>query len=113
MRPTEERTEKRIETHACDLISRQQAIDALQKCRKHCIDPFDSYHIDIQDAEYQLSKVPAVQAERAEGEWIPVQRHEGDTQPDLECPFCKHRIGWFDMGRYCAGCGAKLKGGAG
>ena len=34
-----------------DLISRQEAIGALQKCRKRCIDPFDSYHIDIQDAE--------------------------------------------------------------
>ena len=47
------------------------------------------------------------------GQWVPVPRHEGDTQPDLECPFCKHKIGWFDMGKYCAKCGAKLKGGAG
>lgn len=46
-----------------DVVSRQAAIDALQKCRKHCIDPFDSYHIDIQDAENQLSKVPTIQTE--------------------------------------------------
>lgn len=57
----EERTKTHAETHACDLISRQAAIDVLQKCRKHCIDPFDSYHIDIQDAENQLSKLPGVQ----------------------------------------------------
>lgn len=53
------------------------------------------------------------QPEPQEGEWVQIQRCTGDAQPDLECPFCKHRIGWFDMGRYCAGCGAKLKGGAG
>lgn len=46
---------------AIDCISRQAAIDVLQKCRKHCIDPFDSYHIDIQDAENQLSKLPGAQ----------------------------------------------------
>ena len=45
-----------------NLIDRRAAIDALQKCRKHCIDPFDSYHIDIQDAENQLSKVPTIQS---------------------------------------------------
>lgn len=44
-----------------ELIEKQTAINALQKCRKHCIDPFDSYHIDIQDAEYQLYKLPTVQ----------------------------------------------------
>ena len=49
-----------------DLISRKAAIDALQNCRRLCVDPMDSYHIDIQDAEYQLSKVPSVQPS-----WIP------------------------------------------
>ena len=44
-----------------DVVSRQAAIDALQKCRKHCIDPFDSYHIDIQDAENELMKLPSAQ----------------------------------------------------
>ena len=29
----EERTNKRTETHACDLISRQAAIDEIRKCR--------------------------------------------------------------------------------
>lgn len=52
-----------IQPVATDAISRRAAIDALQKCRKHCIDPFDSYHIDIQDAEYQLSKLPTIQPE--------------------------------------------------
>lgn len=68
-----------------DLISRQQAIDALQKCRKHCIDPFDSYHIDIQDAENQLSKVPPAQPELP---WISVTERLPDNadQPGAFCP---------------------------
>lgn len=49
------------DTNVGDIISRLAAIEALQKCRKHCIDPFDSYHIDIQDAENQLSKLPTIQ----------------------------------------------------
>jgi hypothetical protein len=60
-----------------------------------------------------VNNLPTIQPEPKEGEWVQIQRCAGDAQPDLECPFCKHRIGWFDMGRYCAGCGAKLKGGAG
>ena len=43
-----------------DLISRKAALDALLQCRKHCIDPFDSYHIDIEDAEARIRRVPAV-----------------------------------------------------
>ena len=81
-----------------DLISRQAAIDALD-----CIN----------GTEEVLRSLPPAQPECAEGEWVQIQRCARDAQPDLECPFCKHRIGWWDMGRYCAGCGAKLKGGAG
>ena len=46
-----------------DLISRKAALDALLQCRKHCIDPFDSYHIDIEDAEARIRGVPAVPQE--------------------------------------------------
>lgn len=61
-------------------ISRQAAIDALQKCRKHCIDPFDSYHIDIQDAENQLRKLPTIQPEP---QWIPVERELPEPRIDV------------------------------
>ena len=56
-----EKTQLSQQGTTLDLISRQAAIDALQKCRKHCIDPFDSYHIDIQDAENELMKLPSSQ----------------------------------------------------
>ena len=46
-----------------DLIDRQAAIDALRKCRKLCIDPFDSYHIDICSAEANIKRVPSAQPE--------------------------------------------------
>ena len=49
-----------------DLIKRQAALDALLQCRKHCIDPFDSYHIDIEDAETMIRRVPAAQLNLSE-----------------------------------------------
>ena len=88
-----------------DTISRQQAIDALQKCRKHCIDPFDSYHIDIQDAENQLMKLPTIQPERAEGHWI-----------NGKCDRCGGHAPFWAMAstyynsKYCPNCGTKMKG---
>ena len=49
-----------------DTIYRQDAIDVLKKCHKHCIDPFDSYHIDIEDAEAWLRDLPSAQSEQHE-----------------------------------------------
>ena len=97
-----------------DTISRQAAIDALQKCRKHCIDPFDSYHIDIQDAENQLWKVPSAQPEPHEGHWIPHESPDGGEQ--YECSRCG--VLWeFNDGTpedneayFCPKCGADLRG---
>lgn len=81
-----------------DLIERQAAIDALD-----CIN----------GAEEVLRSLPPAQPEQKVGEWVQVPRFEGDTQPYLECPFCKNKVGWWDLARYCNGCGAKLEGGAG
>lgn len=47
--PTEERTEKRTETHACDCISREAAIDQLRQ----------SYN--LLDAEQRLEDLPSAQ----------------------------------------------------
>lgn len=92
-----------------DMIYRQQAIDVIE-------DYPHGNMWNVESMEEMVDKIKAlapVQPERKKGEWVQIQRCSRDAQPDLECPFCKHRIGWFDMGRYCAGCGAKLKGGAG
>ena len=50
------------------------------------------------------------QPKRKIGEWVQVPRFEGDTQPDLECPFCKHKVGWWDATKYCSECGADMRG---
>lgn len=96
-----------------DTISQQQAIDAVDAIGHIATMPDGDKCIRRSAVKYTLSMLPPAQPERAEGEWVQIQRCARDAQPDLECPFCKHRIGWWDMGRYCAGCGAKLKGGAG
>ena len=66
---TEKRTEERTETHACDLISRQAAIDALkhnQDVYSHNFhdDPIDKYTAAIIAADIDsLVKLPSAQPE--------------------------------------------------
>ena len=95
-----------------DLISRQAMLDGIDKLIK--------IHFDRTVVLYKARKVaedlPSVQPERPTGEWIQKPRYEDDeypdVQPDLKCPFCGYEISWWDMGNYCARCGADLKGGA-
>lgn len=77
------------------IIDKREAIAALQKCRKHCIDPFDSYHIDIQDAENELMKLPSVQQN------APIKPKSGHWIKDNtdDCPPV------FKMFRICSECG--------
>lgn len=49
---------------------------------------------------------------RSKGHWIQQPRYEGDDQPDLVCPNCGFKIGWWDLGNFCARCGKELEGGA-
>lgn len=46
-----------------DTIYRRDALEALRQCHKHCVDLLDSYHIDIEDAEARIRRVPSVQRE--------------------------------------------------
>lgn len=48
-----------------------------------------------------INDAPTVSAqpEPKEGEWVQIQRYARDAQPDLECPFCKHRIGVVGYGK--------------
>ena len=60
MQPTiqlEERTEKRTETHACDLISRQAAIDAVNRA------------VTQEVASWSLQELPSAQPEQHHDEW--------------------------------------------
>ena len=82
----EERTEKHTETHACDLISRQAAIDALD-----CIN----------GAEEVLRALPPAQPEREKGKWSDGYRWQ-------RCSLCKQtgKKSW----NYCPNCGADMRG---
>ena len=54
----EKRTEERTETHACDLISRQEAIEAL---KKQMSDWNDLYNISIRRSIAILEQLPSAQ----------------------------------------------------
>lgn len=76
---------------------------------------FSREYVTVED----IKNAPTID-ERKSGEWIKHPRYtpeemDGieDDQPNLDCPFCGHQIGWFDMGLYCPKCGAQLKGSAG
>ncbi len=103
----EERTDKHTETHACDSISRQAAIDAV---RQYCIDNLIEdcdYHSN--GIEYELNNLPSAEPERKKGKWI-------DYTEDgyVECPFC-HSATNCDGNKaelhFCFWCGADMRGG--
>ena len=107
----EERTGERTETHACDLISRQAAIDALARIARekfNLSDEYGQYLAGLMDAQVEIEKLPSVQPEQKwslcsermpeEREWIGTKRF-GTTISDevyvtFESPkgerFCKH-----------------------
>lgn len=99
-----------------DLISRQAALDALLQCRKHCIDPFDSYHIDIEDAEARIRRVPAVPPERKRGKWNTY--YHGDIEFSYSCNQCGYSAPYQMIGgkvfqkkwNFCPNCGAPMEG---
>ena len=108
------RTEERTETHACDCISRQSAINSIEK------------HLRLGDELYPLTdtdkvlnhafaiaascvyNLPSAQSERQKGEWI-------DYTEDgyVECPFCHSATncdGNKDELHFCFSCGADMRG---
>lgn len=59
---SEERTQKRTETRACDCISRSAAVDALGYCQTYLFDSRDKdKKISLEDAEYAVEQLPSAQ----------------------------------------------------
>lgn len=81
----EERTEERTETHSCDLIERQAAIDAVYKCADIFAGDMPVMVVKA-DAYEALAQLPSAQPEVlacGEGELI--------AQPEIiRCNDCKH-----------------------
>ena len=132
----EKRTEKRTETHACDLISRQAAIDG--KISIQCANGVEIYSDEAVPVEY-LKALPSAQSEliaqdayvrgfeqgrtqgmidaklqqkRKTGYWTLYDKRFPWTQ-DYKCSQCGKSL-LFSCLRYeakfCPNCGAKMEG---
>jgi len=102
----EERTEKRTETRACDLISRQAAIDAIEQL----VIPEDMCVFEIlSHIELAIGTLPPAQPEPKTALWI--IRKWGD---DAKCSNCGHTFrDVYDMDnhdRFCRFCGRRMIG---
>lgn len=90
-----------------NLISRQAAIDALDKHLQTTDVPV-SYPGIISALTEWLNEVPSAQSERQKGEWID---HTEDGY--VECPFCHSATncdGNKDELHFCFSCGADMRG---
>ena len=94
----EKRTEERTETHACDCISRQAAIQAVT-------------HFD--DTLKRLYELPSVEPERNPGKWEYVQYDGNPKIGNWHCSECRLIVNFGFDGtpyyHYCPGCGAKME----
>ena len=114
---TEKRTEERTETHACDLIDRQAAIDALEKVAElfpwrvpgNC-DTYDRYNEAWNDAigraEIEIEELSSAQPEiirckdckkNPHWEWVGCPMTGKDTRkPDDFCSYAERRTDGSD-----------------
>ena len=116
----EKRTEKHTETHACDLISRQAAIDAhYEYCNKHPDAGFPVWSLKIlEDLPSAQPEVLAcgegeliAQPERKTGKWIEHNPHKWGLGIVFECSECGEKID-CEPSNYCPNCGADMQRGA-
>ena len=127
----EKRTEERTEKHACDCISRQAAIEALEK-----IDCSDGVGISslkcdaVDDAVTAIKALPSAQmksyrsyregyqagfkdaqSERKRGKWIRQDRQDNKGKPLYgwyQCSECGAFIG-SNEANFCSECGADMR----
>ena len=97
-----------------DLISRQDAIDALeeqldylQMLNKNENPTAEGKWYGVNWARNTIADLPYKQNERPKGEWITVTDKYGDN---VKCPFCGKEIAGTDL-NFCVKCGADMKGG--
>ena len=108
----EERTKKRTETRACDLISRQAAIDAVNNAfdRETLLTGFVR-----SIAVRAIRDMPSAQPERKTGHWILYDKRFPWSK-DYKCSECGNYINISDInaGRgsanFCPNCGADMRG---
>ena len=104
----EKRTEERTETHACDLISRQAAIDALLE-EVRLVGLVDSYYVENDevinkdDAIEAIRLVPSAQPEEAS---MILGTSKDGVRLWYKCSVCGEPANADD--NYCCNCGRKF-----
>ena len=93
----EERTKTHAETHACDCINIQAAIDEISRWQGYLDDDM------IRRIQIGLRRLPSAQPERKVGKWT----------EDNACEFCGFKP-WYERDihtlSYCPNCGADMRG---
>lgn len=114
--------DKRTETHSCDCISRQEAIDAVYEafcyaycdnCEKDmnedlcgdCHRKYQNWAASKKAVESAINSVPFAQPERKKGKWLELDFTEAW---EYKCDQCG-RLSDFEE-NYCPNCGADMRG---
>ena len=101
-----EHTNERTETHACDCISRQTAIDALNNRAENVS---LKTRIGLLDAVRVIDELPSVEPERKPGKWIKVVNPDtNEWTGGLKCSECDRDCVQMSM-NFCANCGAPME----
>ena len=102
----EKRTEERTETHACDCVERQAAIDALWKIRQEEISDGRRFHdyCSLSTAVDVIKDLPSAQS----GKWIWSEDNASWCCSICGCVF--EEIDWKPEYNYCPNCGADMRG---
>ena len=109
----QETHEKRTETHACDLISRQAAIDALDEIESEVA---DGYGYQYEKWRKYFCGLPPAQPERPKGKWNTY--YHSDTEFTYSCNSCGYSAPYQVLGgevvqkkwNFCPNCGADMRG---
>ena len=101
-----------------DLIERQDAIDAIKKCRNGSDMP-DMWYDGMSCALRCLYKLPSAQPERKRGRWIYGEDNLGTGRDGWFCSECGHFEMWdysadmksaeLNLPNYCPNCGADMR----
>lgn len=115
----EERTNEHTETHACDLISRQAAIDALYNKGLSMTAWCELLAMKWSDIQKCIEQLPSTQPERKKGKWI-IDNKEAGRIWHCHCSNCgkdpQDHIGgtenWWlvRLPKYCPNCGLPMRG---
>ena len=99
----EKRTEKRTETHACDLIDRQAAIDEWKKDFKGYINALNMPKDDYDGIMEYIDELPSAQPETAKRI---VGKSRGGITLWYQCGMCNEPVDAQD--NFCRRCGRRL-----